>query len=292
MTDRKFRFGVVSGMSSDIDQWTTFAKWAEDAGYDVLLSPDAFGVATPFVALGAAAAVTTRLRLGTFVLNVPLRTVGSLAWDTASTDRASGGRFELGLGAGRPAGADEAALFGLPWGSAKRRVEQVGEAIDGIRRIYTSQAGTDQMFPSYLRPVQQPHPPVMIAAAGPSLLRLAAKQANTIAFGLAGGATEEALAEKVAFVREAAGDRFDDLELSLNVWSAAGSSLPPWMATTFGVDTANAHDNKVLSVLNGTPQEIADVLRRRRDQLGVSYITVNSLAGEAFVPVLELLSGQ
>ena len=96
----------------------------------------------------------------------------------------------------------------------------------------------------------------------------------------------------MAFVRDAAGDRFDDIELSLNVWSAAGSSLPPWMATTFGVDPATAQDNKVLSVLNGTPAEIADVLRRRRDQFGVSYITVNSLAAEAFAPVLELLAGQ
>ncbi len=294
MSDRKFRFGVVSGMSADIERWTTFARWSEDVGFDVLLSPDALGVGTPFVALGAAAAVTTRLRLGTFVLAVPLRTVGSIAWDTATMDRVTGGRFELGLGAGRPDAAGEAELFGMPWGSPKRRIEQVAEAIDGMRRIFAGQAASTQAhhFPSYLVPTQQPHPPIMIAAAGPSLLSLAARKADTIAFGLAGGATEEALAQKVAGVREQAGDRFDDIELSINVWSACGSALPPWMASTFGVDVANATDNKVLSVLNGSPREAADALLRRRDELGVSYITVNSLAAEAFVPVLELLSGR
>ena len=293
MSDRKFRFGVVGGMATDITQWTTFAKWAEDAGYDVLLSPDALGVGSPFVALGAAAAVTTRLRLGTFVLAVPLRTVGSIAWDTATVDRVTGGRFELGLGAGRPDAANEAELFGLPWGSGKRRIEQVAEAIEGIRRIYAQQAAAAaRHIPSFLVPTQQPHPPIMIAAAGPALLALAAREANTIAFGLAGGATEEALAAKVAGVREQAGDRFDDIELSINIWSACGSAVPPWMASTFGIDVAGATDNKVLSVLNGTPQEAADALLRRRDELGVSYVTVNSLAAEAFAPVLELLSGR
>jgi probable F420-dependent oxidoreductase len=296
MSDRKFRFGVVAAMSTDVGSWTAQAKWAEDAGFDVLLTPDAIGVATPFVALGAAAAATTTIRLGTFVLAVPLRTAGSIAWDTASLDRVSGGRFELGLGAGRPDAANEAALFGLPWGSARQRIQQVDDAIRDIRRIFANATAADAAGSppggGYLRPEQRPHPPIMIAASGPALLGLAAREANTIAFGLAGGATEAALGEKIGIVRERAGDRFDDIELSLNVWSAAGSALPPWMATTFGVDMASARDNQVLSVLNGTPQEIADVLLRRRDQFGVSYITVNSLAAEAFAPVVALLAGR
>jgi probable F420-dependent oxidoreductase len=294
MSDRKFRFGMVAGLSQDLDQWTAQAKWAEDAGYDVLLSPDAVGVAAPFVALGAAAAVTTTLRLGTFVLAVPLRTTGGIAWDAASLDRASGGRFELGLGAGRPDAAREAELFGMPWESARQRVDQVADAITGVRRIFanaTNQA--NQPFGGgFLRPEQQPQPPVMVAAAGRSLLGVAAREADIIAFGTAGDAGEDALAEKVAIVRDAAGDRFADLELSVNIWSAVGSSIPPWMGQAFGLDVEKATDNRALSVLNGTAQDAADVLLRRRDAFGVSYITVNSLAAEAFVPVLELLSGR
>jgi probable F420-dependent oxidoreductase len=299
MSERKFRFGVVAPLAQTLDQWTTTARWAEDVGYDVLLSPDAVGVAAPFVSLSAAAAVTTRLRLGTFVLNVPLRATGSIAWDTASLDRASGGRFELGLGAGRPDGAREAELFGMPWGTPKQRVQQVDETISGIRRIFADAVAADakaagQPFGGggFLRPEQWPHPPIMIAAAGRSLLGLAAREADIIAFGLAGGAGEDELTEKIRIVRAAAGDRFDAIELSVNVWSAVGSSLPPWMSGMFGVDPAAATDNRVLSVLNGTPREVADVLTRRRDQLGISYITINSLAMEAFVPVLELLKGR
>src|SRR5262249_31669640 len=127
---------------------------------------------------------------------------------------------------------------------------------------------------------------------GKSLLGVAAREADTIAFGTAGDAGEDALAEKVAIVREQAGDRFDDVELSLNIWSAVGSSIPPWMGQAFGLAVSKATDNKALSVRNGTAQEAADVLLRRRDQFGVSYITVNGLAAQAFVPVLELLSGR
>jgi probable F420-dependent oxidoreductase len=299
MSDRRFRFGLVAGRMQDMNQWTGLARWAEDAGYDVMLSPDAIGTCSPFVSLAAAAAVTTRLRLGTFVLVVPLRATGPIARETASLDRASGGRFELGLGAGRPDAKQEAELFGLPWGSAHRRVEQVGEAITGLRSIFAHATAADSDTGGgrfggggFLRPEQQPHPPIMVAASGPSLLRLAAQEADTITFGLQGNAGEDVLAEKIDLVREHAGGRFDDIELSLNIWAAGDSTMPQRMAVASGLDIDSAIDNKVLAVLNGSPSEIADVLVRRRDQFGVSYITVNSLAMKAFAPVIELLAGR
>jgi probable F420-dependent oxidoreductase len=243
--------------------------------------------------------VTTRLRVGTFVLAVPLRLPGSIAWEAASVDRLSGGRFELGLGAGRPDAAGEAEILGVPWGSARRRVEQVGEAISGTRALFADAfdaeakaAGRPFAQAGFLRPVQRPHPPIMIAGNGPSLLGLAAREADIVAFGVPGSAGEDVLAEKIGIVREQAGDRFDDLELSINLWAAGDSTVPAWMAGAFGLDVSLATDNKVVAVLNGTPAEMADVLLRRRDQLGVSYITVNGLAMEGFAPVIERLAGR
>lgn len=298
MSDRKFRFGVVAGLSDDLEGWTTTAKRAEDAGYDVLLSPDTPNVGSPFVSLAAAAAVTTRLRLGTFVLATPTRTPGLIAWETASLDRLSGGRFELGLGAGRPDAAAEAELLGAPWAGAKRRVEQVSEAITGVRAVFADAVAKENSGGrgfgghSFLRPQQRPGPPVMVAGAGKLLLGVAARQADIVALGLGGSAGEDELAEKIGIVREQAGDRFDDLELSVNVWAAGDSTVPAWMAGAFGLDLSTAVDNKAIAVLNGSPAEIADVLTRRRDQFGVSYVTVNSLAMEGFAPVIERLAGK
>jgi probable F420-dependent oxidoreductase len=295
MSDRKFRFGVVAGLAEGLDGWTRTARWVEDAGYDVLLSPDTPNVCAPFVALTAAAAVTTRLRVGTFVLAVPLRVAGSIAWDAASVDRVSGGRFELGVGAGRPDAEREAAIIGMPWGSARQRVAQVADAISGVRSVYAdtfAAAGGGPLAGGFLRPEQRPHPPILVAANGPSLLGIAAREADIVAFGVPGTAGEDVLAEKVALVREQAGDRFDDLELSINVFAAGGSTVPAWMTGAFGLDLSQATGNRAVAVLNGSPAESADVLLRRRDQFGVSYITVNALAMEAFAPVIELLAGK
>jgi probable F420-dependent oxidoreductase len=296
MSDRKFRFGLVAGNAETMQQWAGIARRAEDAGFDVLLSPDTPNVAAPFVSLAAAAAVTTRIHVGTFVLAGPMRTPGLVAWETASLDRLSGGRFELGVGAGRPDAEAEAAILGAEWRSPKGRVAQVGELIEQVRQVHADASAAAERpgrpVGGYLRPEQRPGPRVLVAGAGRSLLGVAARQADIVAFGLAGNAGEDALAEKVALVRAEAGDRFDDLELSVNVWSAAGSSVPPWMAGAFGLDPAQAVDNKLVAALNGSPAEIADVLLRRRDQLGVSYLTINGLAMEAFAPVIELLKGK
>jgi probable F420-dependent oxidoreductase len=255
-------------------------------------------VASPFVSLPAAAAVTTRLRLGTFVLAAPMRTPGMIAWETASLDRLSGGRFELGIGAGRPAAEAEAALLGMPWHSPKDRVRQVGDTITEVRRLFAEhfaaadKAGGGPVAADWLRPAQRPAPKIMVAGGGRGLLGVAARQADIVALGVGGAAGEAELADKIAVVRAAAGERFDDLELSINLFAAGASTVPPWMAGAFGLDLSQAVDNKLIAALNGSPAEMADVLLRRRDQLGVSYITVNSLAMKEFAPVVGLLSGK
>lgn len=298
MGDRKFRFGVVGGLASNVDELAAFVRRIDDAGYEVLLSPDTFNTAAPFTMLGAAAAISPTLRLGTFVLAMPLRRPAAIAWEAASLDRMSGGRFELGIGAGRPGAEGEARLLGVPWEGPGRRVALVAKALAEIKATFAAAAARrsagDQPFVTqgYLRPAQEPHPPVLIAASGPKLLSLAAREADIVSFGLGGDTSEAALANRVGVLREAAGDRIDDIELSVNVFAAGEGELPGWLTGRFGVDPELAKDNRSIAVLNGSPGTIADVLRRRRESFGISYVTVNSMAVDAFAPVVARLAGR
>jgi probable F420-dependent oxidoreductase len=297
MADRKFRFGVVGGLASDLDELAAFVRRVEDGGYETLLSPDTFNIAAPFATLGAVAAMSRTLRVGTFVLDVPLRRPAAIAWEAASIDRLSGGRFELGIGAGRPGAEGEAKLLGVPWESAARRVDRVAAALAEIKGMFATAVaaapgGQPVVEHGYLRPAQTPHPPVLIAAAGPRLLGLAAREADMVSFALAKDTSDAALADRVRTVREAAGDRFDDLELSVNVQAAGDGPLPSWLTGRFGVDPELARDNGSIAVLTGNPDTIADVLLRRRDRFGISYVTVAAHAVDAFAPVVERLAGR
>src|SRR5262245_35521847 len=102
MTDREFRFGVVAGKAASGAEWAATARRAEGLGYDTLLVPDTLNTFAPFAALAAAAAVTTTLRIGTYVLSAPNRSPGLVAWEAETLQQLSGGRFELGIGGGRP----------------------------------------------------------------------------------------------------------------------------------------------------------------------------------------------
>jgi len=296
MSDRKFRFGVVAGQLASPEQWCGLARRVEDAGFSTLLVPDTVNAPAPFSALAAAGAVTSRLRLGTFVLAAPLRSAASIAWETASIDRLSGGRFELGLGAGRPAAASEAELFGVPFGSAGERVGQLADTLRALREIFRSAEETQVSGPfartNYLAPVQQPRPPILMAVSGSRMLELAAREADIVTLALNPDADEAAASEKVSELRELAGDRFDQLELGINTLAVGEMALPSWLSEQLGIDPEKVAGNRSLSVLTGSPAEIADVLLRRRAELGISYLTVNQMAMEQFVPVLELLAGQ
>jgi probable F420-dependent oxidoreductase len=299
MADRKFRFGVVAGQADDLDQLAAFVRRIEDLGFDVLLSPDTMNLAAPFTTLTAAATLSRTLRVGTFVLAAPLYRPAAIAWQAASIDRLTGGRFELGIGAGRPGAAGEAERLGVPWGSPGQRVDQVGESLAAVKATFADAfAAADQASDNqppehgFLRPAQRPHPPLMIAAGGPKALSLAAREVDIISFALGSGGGEAELADRVRLVRESAGERFDDLELSLNVFVVGDTELPPWITSRFGVDPALARDNQLLSVLNGDTDTVVDVLLRRRDEFGISYVCVNSFAMAAFAPVIERLAGR
>lgn len=295
MVERAFRFGVVAGQVESRTGWTEFATRVEDAGFHTLLMPDTVNVAAPFSALAAAAAVTTDLRLGTFVLAAPLRPATAIAWESASLDRLSDGRFELGLGAGRPAAAREAELFGLPFGTPAERVDALTETLRVLTDTFDEAANTATSGPyaqaNYLAPVQRPRPPIMLAAGGKRMLDLAGHAADIVNLALPPTSGEAEVAAKVSLLRELAGARFDHLEICYNTFSVGADELPPWLAGRLGVRPEQVADNKALAVLTGSPAEIADVLLRRRAELGISYIAVNQNAMAGFIPVIDLLTG-
>lgn len=273
---KEFRFGIVAGMAPDAAAWTATARHAEDLGYSTLLVPDTLGTLPPLLAMTAAATVTTTLRVGTFVLAAPYRNPPQLAHELAGLDFLSGGRLEVGVGAGRPAAEEDARALGMPYGTAAERVALVRTVIGEVRAAFAGSGTT----------VQHEGPPIMIAGAGPRMLALAAEEADIVALAVQADTTEEGLGGPVGTLREAAGARFDDIELSMNLLQI-GDEPPPWVPEGLRNPSAEA-----AAILRGSPREMADTLLRRRDELGLSYITVSGFFADALAPVVELLAGR
>ena len=285
---RRFRFGAVTGFGRSAQEWTANARRIESLGFSTLLCPDGTGTFAPFQALSAAAAATTTLRLGTYVLASPLRTPGEVAWESVSLDVLSGGRFELGLGAGRPGAERDAARLGVPFG---RPGERIGRVEETLRAVRTRFARSDEASRyDAVQSVQQPGPTVLIAGNGPRMLHLAATEADTLALGLPPRSTEDDLEAKADQVRAIAGDRFDRLELNLNI-ALVGDDYPPQAAAWLGADPQELIRDGSITVLAGSARQMADTLLRRRDRAAVSYISVNAQFADRFAPVIELLAG-
>ena len=212
--------------------------------------------------------------MGTFVLASPLRPPLSAAWDAHSLSVLTGGRFEMGIGTGRPQVQQDAERMGLPFGSPADRLQQVIDTIAALRAL-DGQART----------------PVLMAAAGPKALAVAAAHADIVALAGAALTPREQMITMAARARELAGEPAGQPVLSMNVF-VVGDRVEPWVQRFIGADaeTLIAHDS--LTMLRGTPEDMAAELERRRTELGVSYITVNSAAMEAFAPVIPLLDGR
>ena len=285
--ERRFRFGAVAGFGRTGQEWAAAARHIEQLGFSTLLCPDVTGMFAPFQALSAAAAATSTLRLGSYVLAAPLRTPDEVAWETASLDVLSGGRFELGVGAGRPAAEHDAARLGLPFGTPAERVSRIEQMLQAVRVRYA--ASDEASRNDAARGVQQPRPPVLVAGTGPRMLHLAAREADILALGLPPQSTEDDLAAKAGQVRAIAGDGFGRLELNLNI-ALVGDEIPPHAASWLGADPRKLIRNGSIAVLVGSARQMADSLLRRRDRTAVSYISVNAQFADRFAPVIELLA--
>lgn len=296
---RPFRFGVVTASARSGDEWAKRARRVESLGYSTLVVPDTLQYTlAPLPALAAAAAATRSLRVGAYVLANDFRNPVLLAKEVATLDLLSGGRLELGLGAGRPDAAAENGMLGIPFDRGGVRVNRLAESLGLLKRLLAGETATapgQYYAASGARisppPVQTPHPPILIAGSGRRLLSLAAREADIVAFGIAPTDTEVGLAEKVGWVREAAGPAFDRLELNLNLM-AVGDRVPRQVSARMGLDAAALAAAGSVVALTGTTEEMCQTLLRRRDRLSVSYLMVADELIEDLAPVVERLAGR
>jgi probable F420-dependent oxidoreductase len=296
---RPFRFGVVAASARSGDEWIQKARRAESLGYASLLMPDNLQYTlAPLPALAMAAAATRTLRIGTYVLPNDFRNPVLLAKDVGTLDVLSGGRFELGLGAGRPDSAPENRMLGLSFDSGAVRIARLAESLGILKALLAGQrvstngthySVTDaQVSPL---PVQQPHPPLLVAASGHQLLSLAAREADIIALGLPPDASETVVAERIGWIRESAGDRFPQIELNINLMAVAGQ-VPRWIAARLHLTAQDLAERGSVSAVNGSTDEMCEQLIQRRARLGLSYLLVSDEFMELFAPVVERLAGR
>ena len=293
---RPFRFGVVTAYAQSHTAWITTARRVEELGYATLLMPDrlSIGSLAPLTALAVAAQATTSLRIGSYVFCNEYRHPVLLAREAATLDLLSGGRFELGLGAG--VGPSEFQRIGIPFANAGTRVGHLEETLQVMKQLFTEETVnfsgkyyTITELKGNIRPVQQPHLPLLVAGAGERMLKLAAREANIIAIGskiTAQGAdpTDATMEQKIAWIKEAAGERFADLELSQTIYDM--------MITDSDTDlSTQAGGPPIPKRPMSTGQAVAYLLEQR-DRYGFSYLQVYEGQMENFAPVVARLAGK
>lgn len=313
-TPRPFRFGICVFGATSRQEWTTYARRAEDLGYATFLVGDHFywGV-SPLSALMAAADATTTLRIGSYVFNNDLRHPAVLAKEVATLDLLSEGRFECGIGAGWY--GPEYAQAGLTFAPLAERRERLAEAIQILKGLCGDEAmqlaGTHYTLAGLTgvpKPVQRPHPPLLIGGGGRRMLTLAAHEADIVGLipplrnarlDWAAGSLE-AMEQRVEWVRQAAGDRFATLELNLLVFDMEVASQPErgaeaiaqrWKDSPDASTTATALLETTCALV-GTVDQMVEQIQHWRERLGVSYVVVNGAHNlQTFAPVVARLTG-
>ncbi len=300
------------------ERWIPQARRAEALGYATFLirdhfTPDFFGAQlAPLVALTAAAAATTELRVGTLVIDNDYRHPVALAKEAATLDVLSHGRFELGIGSGWLRAEYDRA--GMPFDPPGVRIDRLEESLRVLKGLF---AGAPLTFSGkhytidgldgFPKPQQRPRPPILVGAGSPRMLKLAGREADIV--GILGSSTRtgtllddpverlaETTAQKIAWVREGAGARFDDLELSIIVGiivtddrraeAAALIERRGWTGIT--VDQVL----EMPSLALGTTDEVTETLAARRERFGFSYYVVSDASLEVFSPVVAHLRGR
>jgi probable F420-dependent oxidoreductase len=307
---RAFRFGVQEHGVASAQEWREKARRTESLGYSALYVPDHFSDQFgPIAAIVAAADATTSLRVGSLVFDNDYRHPVVLAKEAATIDVLSDGRFDFGLGAGWL--TSDYRKSGIALDPVGTRIERMAEGLEIIKGLW---AGGEISFQGKHyqidalegtpRPVLKPHPPILIGGGGRRMLSLAAREADivnvnfnlrsgshsaeTASTGLA-GATDE----KVGWIRDAAGDRFDKIELSLYIYFASVTDDREYIAAAIAPNVG-MEPREVLAMPNfliGTAEQLIDDLRARRERYGTSFVIVPGAAAEAFAPVVERLAG-
>jgi probable F420-dependent oxidoreductase len=305
-----FRFAVQVSNAASTDAWRALARKSEDLGYSTLYIPDHLDDQwAPLIALTVAAEATTTLRVGTLVLDNDFRHPVVLAKEAATVDVVTGGRFELGMGAGwLRADYDES---GIPMDPAAVRVAKLGESLQIMRALWRDGKATfdGQHYRVHEAkgtppPTTPGGPPLVIGGGSRRILALAGQFADVVSIvpSLAAGAigvevaaesVVEKYADRVRWAREAAGDRADQLEFQC--WTAAvqvvsnAAEVIDGLSSMFGLTPAQLRAAPI--ALIGTTGEIVETLQERRESLGFSYIVVHETEMEALGPVIAELAG-
>jgi alkanesulfonate monooxygenase SsuD/methylene tetrahydromethanopterin reductase-like flavin-dependent oxidoreductase (luciferase family) len=266
---RSFRFGVVAPLRTDLPAWRDQVRRIADSGFSTLLMPDVQQWQPAPGPTLAVAATLADLRVGTWVYASPLRTPWSMAWEAHSLSVLTEGRFEMGIGTGRPGIEDELRQLGLPVVTPGERLSQVRDAVTSLREL----DGPDF------------HTPVVMAVRGPKARALAVDLADTVTFAAMPGDDSRA-----GIMRMAADFRaIRDVELALHV-PVVGDAVSPFMAPP-DTDPAALRAADSLLVLPSDPTAAIEEVLRRREEGGFSYFVVGANAADALAPVVAELTG-
>ncbi|WP_432793634.1 LLM class F420-dependent oxidoreductase [Rhodococcus ruber] len=321
---RKFRFaagGEGNAEEGGARRFVELARKAEELGYDSFMIPDHLGNQVgPMAALGALAVATDKIRLGTAVLANGFRHPAILAKDAATVDVLSGGRLELGIGAGWM--KEEFDKAGIAYERPGVRIEKLEETLQildvllrGRECNFEGKHYRIDGLKGSPRPRQGPRPPIAVGGGGPKMLALAAKYADIISVAtptnrdgrlLLSGITMGKTVERVDVIRRAAGDRFDDIELNWTITmilvtddreqtaemalAALDQGFPPNIEVDVRLTVDEILESPYLAI--GSYEEIAEQIRNVRAKTGMSYVGVFPTQMEAFAPVIPLLAGE
>jgi probable F420-dependent oxidoreductase len=303
-TGRSFRFGTVTtaGTESSRRRWSEHARRVEGLGFSTLVVADHFGnstVCTP--RLAAAAVVTTTLRLGSYVYDNDFRHPVLLAREAAEIDVLSGGRMELGIGAGWA--KEEYQMVGIPFDPGPTRAARFEEAVTIVRRLHDGETVSlrgafyqlDECVLN-VEPVQRPIP-LLLGGGGPRMSRFAAAHADIVGYvprSLPGGGldpaefTAEAFGQKVAVL---------DDSLSQHAGTAPERGLLLFYAgrTADDIPAEGWTSPEILAsspyALLGDTDQMVDTLLERRERWGLSYFTCWEEDIDLLAPVVARLAG-
>lgn len=316
-----FRFAVQATNAAGSREWRDTVRKVEDLGYSTLFLADHYlgpGPAqraartprqdlAPIAAMAAAAAVTETLRVGCRVFCIDYHMPAVLAKEAATLDLLSDGRLELGLGAGWS--EIEYGALGLDFDRPGRRITKLAEVVamikahwQGDELDYSGEFVQVHGYAGRPRPVQQPHPPIMIGGGGQRVLSLAGREADIVSISSvpfvardSDGLDPQAVAQRrTEFVRAAAGERFGRLDVESSpyfteITDDAEAVLADLEKTTsIPADLLRDHPN----VLIGSSESVVERLHSTRETLGVNYVTVQQSQIESFAPVVALLHGR
>ena len=298
---------MIDSRGGTRDTVVELAHQAEAAGISVLLGTDHLGRWATLPLLQSAAEATA-LRIGTFVLNNDLRHPTVLAQELATIDAITNGRLEIGIGAGW--NRDEYVAAGMSFDPAPERVTRMQATVAMLKQALGEgriDHEADAAYPAIHQEglptgVQRPHPPIMVGGGGPRVLRYAAREANIVAIdprALPGGGadetdvTEAAVDRKIGWIREAAGDRWAQLEINIGLFEVdptyhTRTQPPP--ARSRGISEAEMPRSP--HYLVGDASEMLETLIERRERWGISYLAMRPEHLDVIGEVVRRLSAE